>query len=236
MCLFIQQIDELPMGLRIAWGCCAATVGVLLALFCIYMALNAARAHAVVTVDDEAMKVEQFGLIGVTKRRWLRNELKMIAFGKEGEGLLVQSVTGNEEVILRILKPGALRQEIAVALRARLGMPEYFSSNEVFGEFAPIMDSLMKQARPTASSNRESSGSPSVEMDLFVESALAECGGRIEFSLPEEIGGRVVEAKIPAGIRAGQKLRFTGVGVGGQDLIVTLRILPKVEGGTNRRG
>ena len=219
----IHQTVVLPNGLRLAWGCCAVAVGLVLVLFGVCMALKAARSHATVTIDDQTMIVEQIGLALASKRYWMRSALRSITpFGGE-RGLQVESTTGERESILCDLKQNNFRMEIAAALRARLGMSPFFSSKEVFLKFASTMDLMMASAHSCAG------GDPPTSIHLFIESALAERGGRTEFPLPGDLGGSVIDVKIPAGIPDGQRIRLRGAGKGGQDLIIELHVRPNLE-------
>ena len=146
------------------------------------------------------MTVEQFGLLLAGKRYWMRSALRSITpFGGE-RGLQVESTTGERESILCDLKQSNSRMEIAAALRARLGMSPFFSSKEVFGEFASTMELMMATARS------DTGGNPATSFHLFIESALAQRGGLIEFPLLGNLGGSVIDIKIPAGIPDGQRI------------------------------
>jgi len=220
LCVVISQAS-LPEGLRVAWGGLAATVGLVGFVGFVGWALKAARSHVDVTIDDEVLTVREIGLLLTRKRVWPRRELRLITFGI-GRGLRVLTTAGKVEAILSDLELSS-RQDVLVALRVRLGMSAWFSSSEVFGELAPMMDALLAEAR---GGKQASSACPPATMAIPIRDPLiAAQGGFIEMPLSEDLGGGVARVKIPPGVRDGQKVRLRGVGRHGQDLIIGLHLL-----------
>lgn len=60
------------------------------------------------------------------------------------------------------------------------------------------------------------------EAEANVSFLTAALGGKVSLT----IDGREVELKVPAGVEDGKKLRLAGQGVGGGDLLLTLRVQP----------
>src|SRR5262249_51902983 len=87
-----------------------------------------------------------------------------------------------------------------------------FDPEEVFG----------RRTRANGRGRRGRAQAPEAEADVTIPFLIAARGGTVSLS----VGGRHLDVKVPAGVEEGKKLRLSGQGPDGGNLIVRLHIEP----------
>jgi hypothetical protein len=221
--------DQLASDLRVVGTGCFLVAGACVFVVCAWEALKAARARAIVTLDGDTLTVQELGLTGGPTYRWRKSELRSLAVGDNVGSAqrlfpFTQAARGSERVLWLTLATGdqmpllgscGLGEELpwlASALSRRLGILD-------------ISEQQMELSGAVWNAAGVGPMGSNEEVVLNVDAATAVAGGRISMSLRREDGPeQKVEIVLPQGVPNGKRLRLRGLGTGGKDLYVRVKI------------
>jgi len=209
----LWEDQEFLLYIRIIGAASIASTGLSMASTFVYLALRDGWARAVVTFDRERLTIHEVALHRSNSRHWSRDELKSITVAHNQ----------NRHEILAALKAAGLMEESALRVETTGQSPQpMLGELSLNGELTWVA-AILREHINTPPDARRYGGT---ELLVEVDSHLAERGGEVPVPLqgPQGEGWGTVMVPVPAGASDGARLPLRGVGPGGGDLPVRLRV------------
>jgi hypothetical protein len=209
----IWENQEFVLYVRLMGAVSVASTGVSLLTALVFLALRDGWARAVVTFDRDRLTVHEVVLHRSHVQHWSRDELKAI------------SVAHNQRrhELLAALKSAGMMDESALRVESSGRLPQ-----PVLGELSlngelTWLASILREHLDTPPDAPQSRGD---ELLVEIDPHLADRGGEVAVPLagPNGAGWGTVMVPVPAGSSDGAQFPLRGLGPGGGDLPVRLRV------------
>jgi hypothetical protein len=209
----VWEQQEFLLYVRLVGAASVASAGLSLLTTFVYLAARDGWARAIVIFDREKLTVHEVVLHTTHSRHWSREELKTITVAHNQ----------SRHEILAALKSAGLMEETALRVETTGKSPQ-----PVLGELSlnGELTWLAAILREHLESPPEAPKPAGQELLVEVDSNVAERGGEVAVPLagPKGAGWGTVMVPVPAGASDGARLPLRGLGPGGGDLPVRLRV------------